>query len=110
MRGLYLIFNSLQQPYPHHLEGVPRDVKDGDFRSQHPYAAAALAVTLIGVGSAIVLPAVAVGILGAIGFCPGGVAAGQYFLCPFSRTSPSQTNTTTQEVLQRPSRQRCTGA
>jgi len=56
--------------------GAPQDIKNGDFRSQHPYAAAALAVTLIGVGSAVVIPAVTVGILGAIGFGSGGVAAG----------------------------------
>ena len=54
-------------------------MNDGNFRTQHPYVTAALAVTLIGVGTATVLPAVTVGILGAIGFGPGGVAAGRYF-------------------------------
>jgi hypothetical protein len=34
---------------------------------------------MIGVGAAVVIPAVAVGILGLIGFGPGGVAVGRYF-------------------------------
>lgn len=79
MRGLCLKFYFPEPLCLHHFIGAPQDVKNGDFRSQHPYAAAALAVTLIGVGSAVVLPAVAVGILGVIGFTPGGVAAGIYF-------------------------------
>lgn len=59
-----------------HSTDAPQDAKSGDFRSQHPYAAAALAVTLVGVGAVVVLPAVTVGILGVIGFTPAGVAAG----------------------------------
>jgi hypothetical protein len=57
---------------------APRDVTDGDFRSKHPYATAALAVTLIGVGTAVVIPAMTIGILGVIGFGPAGVAGGQH--------------------------------
>ena len=34
---------------------------------------------MIGIGTAVVLPAATVLILGVIGFGPGGVAAGQYF-------------------------------
>jgi len=91
--------NHLRMLCLRHIIDAPRDAKDGDFRSQHPYAAAALAVTLIGVGSVVVLPAVAVGVLGVIGFTPGGVVAGIFSsLKIFSR---SQTNATLQEVLQR---------
>lgn len=48
-----------------------------DFRSQHPFAAAAIGVTLIGVGSVTVVPALATGILGAVGFTSVGVAGGK---------------------------------
>ena len=88
---------------------VPQDVKSGDFRSQHPYAVAALTVTLIGVGSAVVLPAVAVGILGLIGFTPGGVAAGIFLLSSQVFPSSSQTYASSQEALQRLCNLRCTG-
>jgi len=47
-----------------------------DFRSEHPYAAAALSVTLIGTGAVLVLPTVGAAILGAVGFGSGGVTAG----------------------------------
>ena len=88
---------------------IPRDAKGDDFRSEHPYAAAALAVTLIGVGSVVVLPAVAVGILGVIGFTPGGVAAGTFPLS--SKVSPShRTCGTLQEVLPRVCSRCCTEA
>lgn len=43
---------------------IPHDDMDGDFPTEHPYATAALAVTLIGVGTAVLLPAVTVGIIG----------------------------------------------
>ena len=85
----------------------PQDVKSGDFRSQHPYAVAALTVTLIGVGSAVVLPAVTVGILGAIGFTPAGVAAGTFLHSSQTITSP-QTYTSLQEVSQRVCNPCCT--
>jgi len=52
----------IEDSYRQNLRDAPRDPQDGDFRSQHPYAAAALAVTLIGVGTAVVLPAMTVGI------------------------------------------------
>lgn len=58
---------------------APQDALDGDFPSEHPYATTALAVTLIGVGTAVFLPAVTIGMLGIIGLGPGGVAAGQHF-------------------------------
>jgi hypothetical protein len=80
MKGQYLISGSPEQLCLYHFIDAPQDVKGGDFRSQHPYAAAALSVTLIGVGAAVVLPAATVLVLGAIGFGPGGVAAGRYFL------------------------------
>jgi hypothetical protein len=68
------------------LIDIPHDVRGGDFPSEHSYATAALAVTLIGVGTAVFIPAMTVGMLGIIGFGSGGVAAGQYF-SP-SRESP----------------------
>lgn len=55
---------------------LPQDTRDGDFPSEHPYATAALAVTLIGAGMAALLPVVTVGLLAMIGLGPGGVAAG----------------------------------
>jgi len=55
----------------------PTPTPGTDFRSQHPFAAAAIGVTLIGVGSITVIPAVTAGILGAVGFTSGGVAAGR---------------------------------
>lgn len=87
--------DSLEHQCLPHSIGAPQDVKSEDFRSQHPYAAAALAVTLIGVGTVVVLPAVTVGILGVIGFTPGGVAAGTFPLSsqafPSSQTYTSLT-------------------
>ena len=53
--------------------------EDGDFRSDHPYAAAALSVVLMGAGTVLVFPAVGVAILGAVGFSSGGVAVGLCF-------------------------------
>jgi len=92
--------NSLENMRLRYSIDVPQDVKSGDFRSQHPYAVAALTVTLIGIGSAVVLPAVTVGILGVIGFTPGGVAAGTFF--PSSQVFPScWTYAPLQEVSQR---------
>ena len=73
---LYLI---VRNNCAHIITDAPQNGKDGDFRSEHPYVTAALAVTMIGVGTAVVLPAVTVGILGAIGFGSGGVAAGRHF-------------------------------
>ena len=61
--------------YVYNFTDAPQDSNDDDFCSEHPYATAALAVTLIGVGTALVLPAVIIGI---VGLGPGGVAAGQY--------------------------------
>jgi len=46
-----------------------------DFRSEHPYSTAALCVTLVGAGAALVLPAVGSTILEAVGFGAGGVEA-----------------------------------
>ena len=66
------------------IDAPPLDDRDGDFPSDHPYATAALAVTLIGVGTAVLLPAVTVGMLGIIGLGSGGVAAGQFFPFYFS--------------------------
>lgn len=60
----------------YHFVDDPEDVNDGDFRSEHPYATAAIAVTLVGVGSVVILPAVTVGVLAIVGFGPAGVAAG----------------------------------
>jgi len=66
----------IEDNYRQNLKDAPQNAEDGDFRSQHPYAAAALGVTLVGVGAVLVLPAVGVAILGAVGFGSGGVAAG----------------------------------
>jgi len=56
---------------------TPDSPPDGpkDFASEHPFAAAAIRVTLIGVKSVTVVPALAAGILGAVGFTPAGVGA-----------------------------------
>ncbi|KAF9780103.1 hypothetical protein BJ322DRAFT_1084565 [Thelephora terrestris] len=68
----------IEDNYRRNMRDAPRDVTDGDFRSKHPYATAALAVTLIGVGTAVVIPAMTIGILGVIGFGPAGVAGGSF--------------------------------
>ena len=72
MRGQYLTSNNPELLSLYHLIDAPRDTKDGDFRAEHPYAAAALSVALMGAGAVLVFPAV----LAAIGFTSGGVAAG----------------------------------
>ena len=72
MRGQYLTSNNPELLSLYHFIDVPQGSKDGGFRAEHPYAAAALSVTLMGTGAVLVFPAV----LSAIGFTSGGVAAG----------------------------------
>ena len=88
MRGQYLKSDNPELLFQYYFIDAPQNAEDGDFRSQHPYAAAALSVTLVGVGAVLVSPAVGIAILGAVGFGSGGVAAG---LCFTSRSSPSST-------------------
>jgi len=79
IRGVGTLYPVAWKNCAHITIDAPKNAKDGDFRSEHPYVAAALAVTMVGVGTAAVLPAVTVGILGAIGFGSGGVVAGRRF-------------------------------
>jgi len=68
-----------QNDCAYHFTDAPQNAEGGDFRSQHPYVAATLAVTMVGVGTFVALPGIVAGILGAVGFGAGGVAAGQHF-------------------------------
>ena len=79
MRGKYLTPTNPELLSLCHFIDAPQDARDGDFRFEHPYAAAVLGVILMGAGAALVLPAVGVAILGATGFSSGGVAAGLCF-------------------------------
>ena len=79
MRGQYLTSNNPELLALRHFIDVPQDAEHGDFRFEHPYAAAALGVVLVGAGTVLVFPAVEVAILGAVGFESGGVAAGLCF-------------------------------
>ena len=79
IRGVSILYLVAWNNCAHITIDAPKNAKDGDFRSEHPYVAAALAVTMVGVGTATVLPAITVGILGAIGFSSGGVVAGRHF-------------------------------
>ena len=79
MRGQYLTSDDPGLLSLRHFIDEPQDAEDGNFRHDHPYAAAALSVVLIGAGSALAFPAVGVAILGAIGFTSGGVTAGLCF-------------------------------
>ena len=80
IRGVGTLYLVARNDCAHITIDAPQNVEEGGFRSEHPYVAAALGVTMVGVGTAVVLPAVTVGILGAIGFGSGGVAAGRHFL------------------------------
>lgn len=73
----------IEDNYRRSTRGAPQDVTDGDFHSEDAYATAALAVTLIGVGTGLLVPAVTLGVLGAIGLGSGGAAAAclQYAIC-----------------------------
>ena len=84
MRGQYLKSDNPKLLFLYHSIDAPQNAKDGDFRSQHPHAAAALGFTLVGAGAILVLPAVGAAILGAVGFGSGGVAAGLLFLLDVS--------------------------
>ena len=64
MRGQYLTSDNPELLSLCHSIDVPQDAKDGDFRSEHPYAVGALSVALMGAGAVLVFPAV----LAAIGF------------------------------------------
>jgi len=79
IRGVSTLYPVARNNCAHITIDAPQNVEDGDFRSEHPYVAAALGVTMIGVGTAVVLPAITVGILGAVGFGAGGVGAGRKF-------------------------------
>ena len=79
MKGQCLKSDNPELLFLYHFIDAPKNAEDGDFRSQHPYAAAALGVTLVGAGAILVLPAVGIAILGAVGFGSGGVAAGRCF-------------------------------
>ena len=59
-----------------HFIDEPQDAEDGDFRYDHPYAAAALSVVLMGAG---VFPAVGAAILRAVGLTSGGATGGLCF-------------------------------
>lgn len=67
----------MNQRKPETTEEKAQGAPDADFRTKHPFAAAAIGITLIGVGSVTVLPALAAGILGAVGFTGAGVGAGK---------------------------------
>ena len=67
-----------QNDCAYHSTDAPQNVEEGDFSSQHPYVAATLAVTMVGVGAFVALPGIVAGILGAVGFSSSGVAAGQH--------------------------------
>ena len=77
-RGQYLKSDDPELFLYHFIDGPP-GTEDGDFRSEHPYAAAALCVILVGTGALLVCPAAVAAILGAVGFGLGGVGAGLCF-------------------------------
>ena len=85
MRGQYLRFEDPELLFLYHFIDAPQNTEDGDFRTQHPYAAAALSFVLVGAGTALVLPAMGAAILGVVGFGPGGVVAGPLLLPKASR-------------------------
>ena len=84
MKGQYLKSDDPQLLFLYHFIDAPPNGEDGDFRSQHPYAATALCVTLVGAGATLAWPAM----LGAAGFSSGGVVAGPCFT---SGSFPSST-------------------
>ena len=88
MRGQYPTSDNPDLLSLYRFIDAPQDAEDGDFRSKHPYAAAALGVTLMGAGAVLVFPAVGVAILGAAGIGSGGVGAGLCFPYHFWKLPP----------------------
>ena len=77
MKGQYLRSDDPELLFLYHFIDVLQSAED--FRAEHPYATAALCVTLVGTGAALVLPAVGSTVLEAFGFGAGGVEAGPCF-------------------------------
>ena len=69
--GQYLRFNDPELLFLYHFI---------DFLNNHPYISAALSVVLVVAGIMLLFPAVKAVILGMVGFCANGVAAGPLFL------------------------------
>lgn len=63
MRGQYLKSDSPELLFLSHSINAPQNADDGDFRRQHPYAAAVLGFTLVGAGEILALPAVVAAVL-----------------------------------------------
>ena len=62
MKGQHLKSDDPELLFLYHFTDAPPNGEDGDFRSRHPYAAAALCLVLIGVGAALLWPAILVAI------------------------------------------------
>ena len=75
MMGQYLRFDNPELLFLYHSIDYLRD-----FHAKHPYVLPGLGFVLVGVGIVLVFPAVGAPVLGAVGFCSGGVAAGSLFL------------------------------